>query len=114
MNIRKSVSKSARNKYFIGAQRWRKRTFIFLPFIAVEEKCFGYFFFFCEGSEALVLWFGFSLHAFRTGLDGWGQKQRLMWSFALYCVFLRRFEDCGGSLFYASCFVLRNSFEVTV
>lgn len=88
MNIRKSVSKSARNKYFIGAQRWRKRTFIFLPFIAVEEKCFGYFFF-CEGSEALVLWFGFSLHVFRTDLDGWGQKQRLMWSFALYCVFLR-------------------------
>lgn len=65
-----------------------KKDFYFSSFYCGGREMFRVFFF-CEGSEALVLWFGFSLHVFRTDLDGWGQKQRLMWSFALYCVFLR-------------------------
>lgn len=66
-----------------------KKDFYFSSFYCGGREMFRVFFFFCEGSEALVLWFGFSLHVFRIDLDGWGQKQRLMWSFALYCVFLR-------------------------
>lgn len=66
-----------------------KGLLFFFLLLRWKRNVSGIFFFFCEGSEALVLWFGFSLHVFRTGLDGWGQKQRLMWSFASYCVFLR-------------------------